>query len=124
MKKSLLALAILALMAATSLASAVNFGMPIGRTLAFSTAHQAADPTAAAVINVTVQCEGGDCILEVRMGSTSALDCANGTALAELIGSGSFVKQWSDIKLPIGAWFILCPTFGQPKPTIIEQSII
>lgn len=106
-----------------------NFGSPNARTLAVSTAYQATDPTKAAVVTVSPQCSatitlssGSTCTMQARIGA-SGLTCSTGTVVAQWTNGNTgtltvglnltqIIGGPGDIKLPIGGWFILCPTAG------------
>jgi len=103
-----------------------NYGDPSTRTLSVSTAYQANDPSKAAVVTVSPQCTNATtvlaasaCTMQVRFGTTSGLNCSNGTvthtwtstyALGLLLTNAS--GSPFDVKLGIGRYFILCPTAG------------
>lgn len=116
-----------------------NFGSPVTRMLALSTVYQAADNTKAAIVTVSASCgatltltTGGTCILQARIG-TSTLTCSNGTPVATWTNgnTGSLtiglnltqtIGSPGDIKLPIGAYFILCPVSGTFTIAAIDQT--
>lgn len=107
-----------------------DFGEPVVRTLALSTAYQAANPAKPAFVTVSASCNaaltlagGGTCTLQVRTSPTSGLNCSNGTAYATTmnantgtltvgLGLNQRVGSAIDIKLRAGAFFILCPVSG------------
>lgn len=117
-----------------------NFGLPSNRTLAVSTSYQASDPSKAAIVTVSPSCSatlslavGQTCTLQARVSSSTAT-CSTGTVVATwtngnsgtlTIGLGltQTVGSPGDIKLPIGSFFILCPTSGTfTITTAVDQS--
>lgn len=116
--------------------AAFSFGFPFTRSLAQSTSVQASDNTKPAVITVSPACTNATtvlaasaCTLQVRM-NTSTVTCSTGTvyntwtstyALGLLLTNAS--GSPFDIKLPAGAFFILCPTAGTFTINAVEQSI-
>lgn len=119
-----------------SIPAAFSFGFPSTRSLAQSTSLQASDNTKPAIITVSPACTNtttvlaaSACTLQVRM-NTSAVTCSTGTiyntwtstyALGLLLTNAS--GSPFDIKLPMGAFFILCPTAGTFTINAVEQSI-
>ena len=113
-----------------------NFSAPAARTVAVSTAYQAADPAKAANISISPTCTNtttvlaaSACTMTVRQGSTSALSCSTGTivkAWSSTIALGLVITQGNtfpfDIKLPIGGYFVLCPTAGTFTISAVDQS--
>ena len=113
-----------------------NFSAPAARTVAVSTAYQAADPAKAANISISPTCTNtttvlaaSACTTTVRQGSTSALSCSTGTivkAWSSTIALGLVITQGNtfpfDIKLPIGGYFVLCPTAGTFTISAVDQS--
>lgn len=102
-----------------------NFGTPTSRTLALSTAYQAADTTKAAIITLSPQCTNATtaiaasaCTLNARVG-IAGITCSTGTVVGTWTSTyalGLLLTNTSgspfDIKLPAGAYFILCATAG------------
>lgn len=119
-----------------SIPAAFSFGFPSTRSLAQSTSLQATDTSKAAVITVSPACTNATtvlaasaCTLQVRM-NTSSVTCSTGTVYNTwtstyalgLLPTNSSGSPF-DIKLPAGAFFILCPTAGSFTITAVEQSI-
>jgi len=112
-----------------------NFGSPTARTLAMSTAYQATDQSKAAIITVTASCTNATtvlaasaCTMNARVG-TSGLTCSTGTVVGTWTSTyalGLLLTNTSgspfDVKLPIGSYFILCPTAGTFTIATIDQS--
>lgn len=116
-----------------------NFGLPVARTLALSTAYQATNPAKAAVVTVSPQCTaslnlttGGTCTLQARI-AMAGLTCSTGTVVATWtngntgtltvgLGLNQTVGSPYGINLPVGASFILCPTAGTFTLTASEQT--
>lgn len=115
--------------------TAFNFSQPTTRTLALSTSLQATDTTKAAMLypsyactNATTVIAASGCTMQVRMNS-SAVTCSTGTVYytqSLTVTLGVLLTQASTnpvpIYLPIGGFFILCPTSGTFTVTAIEQS--
>lgn len=107
-----------------------NFGDPIARSLAMSTAYQASDPSRAAVVTASTSCTaalsltaGGTCALQVRTSPAASLSCSTGTVYATItnantgtltvgLGLNQRVGSAATINLRAGSYFILCPTSG------------
>ncbi|MFK3738959.1 hypothetical protein [Massilia sp. TN1-12] len=107
-----------------------DFGEPVARTLALSTAYQASNTAKPSIITISTSCTasltltaGGTCTLQVRTSPTSGLNCSNGTlyavntnantgTLAVGLGLNQRIGSTVDIKLRAGAFFILCPVSG------------
>lgn len=116
-----------------------NYGLPVVRTLALSTAYQATNPAKAAIVTVSPQCTasltlttGSTCTLQARIG-TAGLTCSTGTVVATWVNGNTgnltvglnltqTVGAPYGINLPIGASFILCPTAGTFTVTAAEQT--
>lgn len=112
-----------------------NFSQPSSRTLTASTSYQATDPSKASVIYPTYACTNAtqvlassSCTVQVRIGP-SALTCSTGTLYytQELsVNLGVLITQASKnpvpIFLPIGGYFIICPTVGTFAITTVEQT--
>lgn len=117
-----------------------NFSAPSARTLVVSTAYQATDPAKAAVITVSPQCTaaltlvtGSTCSMQARVGA-AGLTCSTGTPVLQWVNGNTgaltvglalnqIVGAPGDVKLPIGAYFILCPTAGTfTINTAVDQS--
>lgn len=112
-----------------------SYGFPSTRTIAVSTAYQATDPSKSAVVTVSPSCTNATtvlaasaCTLQVRM-NTATLNCSGGTvygtwtstyALGLLLTNAS--GSPFDVKLPAGAFFILCATAGTFAIAAVEQS--
>lgn len=113
-----------------------NFGVPAARTIAISTAYQAADVTKAANISVSPACTNATtvlaasaCTMTVRQSSASGLTCSTGTVVktwSSTVALGLVITQGNsfpfDIKLPIGGYFILCPSAGTFTISAVEQT--
>lgn len=118
-----------------------NFGDPIARSLALSTAYQANDPTRAALITASTSCTaalsltaGGTCTLQIRTGTAASLSCSTGTVYATLtnantgtltvgLGLNQRVGSAATIALRAGSYFILCPTSGTfAVDSVVDQS--
>lgn len=113
-----------------------NFSAPTARTLAVSTAYQAADNTKAALLTVSPACTNATtvlaasaCTLQVRQFSAAGLTCSTGTVVStwsSTIALGLVITQGNsfplDIKLPIGGYLILCPTAGTFTIAAVEQT--
>lgn len=116
-------------------ASPFNFSQPASRTLAVSTSYQATDPSKAAIIVPSYSCQNATqvlvssaCTVQVRMG-TSALTCSTGTVYytqSLTVQLGVLITQNSinpvQINLPIGGYFIICPTAGTFTINAVEQT--
>lgn len=114
-----------------------NFGQPVARTLSFSTQYQASNPTKAAILTASAACTNATtvlassaCTLQVRQSATSGLTCRTGTVTmtwTSTVQLGLVFTQTSggpmDIKLPIGGYFIVCPTAGTFTLSVIEQTM-
>lgn len=116
--------------------SPFNFSQPVARTLAAATSYQAADPTRAAIVTVSASCVNATtvlassaCTLQVRQ-SAAPLTCGTGVVAmtwTSTVQLGLVFTQTSgspmEVKLPIGGYFILCPTAGTfTITTAVEQS--
>lgn len=115
--------------------AAFNFSAPSAKTVAVSTAYQAADATKAAVVTISPACTNSTtvlaasaCTMQIRQGA-SGLTCSNGTVVAtwsSTIALGLVITQGNsfpvDVKLPIGGYFIVCPSAGTFTLTAVEQS--
>lgn len=113
-----------------------NFGFPSARTLVVSTSYQASDPTKAAILtpsysctNATTVLAASGCTLQVRM-SASAVTCSTGTVMytqSLTVSLGLLLTQAStnpvQINLPIGGFFIVCPTTGTFTISTVEQTV-
>jgi len=113
-----------------------NFGTPAARTIAVSTAYQAADVTKAANIAISPSCTNATtvlaasaCTMNVRQSSAAGLTCSTGTIVktwSSTIALGLVITQGNtfpfDIKLPIGGYFILCPSAGTFTISAVDQS--
>lgn len=113
-----------------------NFGAPTARTIALSTAYQAADATKAANISITPSCTNSTtvlaasaCTMTVRQSSAAGLTCSTGTIVktwSSTIALGLVITQGNsfpfDIKLPISGYFILCPSAGTFTISAVDQS--
>lgn len=116
--------------------TAFNFSAPAAKTVALSTAYQAADPAKAAIVTLTPACTNATtvlaasaCTMQVRQSSAAGLTCSTGTVVAtwsSTIALGLVITQGNsfplDIKLPIGGYFITCPSAGTFILTAVEQS--
>lgn len=119
-----------------------NFGDPIPRSLATSTAYQASDPSRAAVVTASTSCTaslsltaGGTCALQVRTSPAASLSCSTGTVYATLtntntgtltvgLGLNQRVGSSIGINLRAGSYFILCPTSGTfAVDSAVDQSV-
>lgn len=116
-----------------------NFGAPATRALAVSTTYQASDTGKASIVTISPSCSatltltaGGTCTLQARIAS-SAPTCSAGTIVATwtngntgalTIGLGltQTIGSPGDIKLPIGWYFILCPTAGTFTISAVDQT--
>lgn len=116
-----------------------NFGLPVARTLALSTAYQASTPSKPAIVTVTPTCTasltisgGGTCTLQARIGA-SGLTCSTGTVAATwtngntgTLSVGLAMNQTIGspygIALPTGAYFVLCPTAGTFTVSAVDQT--
>lgn len=117
-------------------ATPFNYGAPTAKTVAVSTAYQAADVTKAAVVTISPSCQNATtvlassaCTLQVRQSATAGLTCSNGTVAStwtSTVQLGLVFTQTSgspfDVKLPIGGYFILCATSGTFTLSAVEQS--
>lgn len=112
------------------------FSFPSPRTLTVSTSYQATDNTRPSILTVSAGCTNSTtllaasaCTLQVRM-HTAAVTCSIGTVYATLSTTyalGLLPTSAStapvDIKLPAGAFFILCPTAGTFTINAVEQTV-
>jgi len=112
------------------------FGFPSARTLAASTSYQASDNTKPAILTVSAGCTNSStvtaasaCTMQIRM-HTSAVTCSTGAIYATWSSTydlGLLLTNASiapiDIKLPSGAYFILCPTAGTFAFDAVEQAV-
>ncbi len=117
-------------------ATPFNFGVPTTRTIAVSTVYQATDTTKADILTLSPSCQNvtsvvasSACTLQVRQASAAGLTCSTGTVTqtwTSLVNLGLVFTQTSgsplDVKLPIGGYFILCPTAGTFTISAVEQS--
>jgi len=120
--------------------TAFNYGTPSARTLTLGTAYQASDNTKAAVITVSPQCgatlsltTGQTCTMQARIG-VSGLTCSSGTIVGTWTNgnTGSLsiglnltqtIGSPGDIKLPTGAYFVLCQVSGTiTLNQVVDQS--
>lgn len=113
-----------------------NFSAPTTRTLAVSTAYQASDTTKAALLTVSPACTNATtvlaasaCTLQVRQSNFIGLTCGSGIVVStwsSTVALGLVITQGNsfplDIKLPIGGYFILCPTAGTFTISAVEQA--
>lgn len=113
-----------------------NFSTPSAKTVAASTAYQAADPTKAAIVTMTPSCTNATtilassaCTLQVRQSASSGLTCSTGTVLLTWTSTVNLGLVFTagngfpvDVKLPIGGYFIVCPTAGTFTLSAVEQS--
>lgn len=117
-----------------------NFGMPVTRTLALSTAYTALNAAKPATVTVSPTCTasltlsgGGTCTLQARIG-TAPLTCSSGTVVATwtngntgALSVGLALNQTVgapySINLPAGASMVLCPTAGTFTVSAAEQSV-
>lgn len=116
-------------------ATPFNWSMPSARTIAVSTAYQALDNTKPAIETISAACTNATtilsasaCTLQARVG-TSGLTCSNGTVVgtwASTYSLGLLLTNSSgspfDIKLPTGAYFIICATAGTFTLGAVDQS--
>lgn len=121
-------------------AATFDFGAPIARTLALSTAYQAADPSKPAILTISPKCTaalsllaGTTCTLQVRTAAT-APTCSTGTVngvwtngntgtLTVGLGLNQTVGAPGDVKLRAGHWLILCPVAGTfTLDAVVEQT--
>ena len=116
-----------------------NYGLPVARTLALSTAYQATNTAKPAIITVSPSCSasltlagGTTCTLQARIGA-APLTCSTGTVVATWTNgnTGALTVGLSlnqtvgapyGINVPTGASFILCPQAGAFTVTAAEQS--
>lgn len=113
-----------------------NYGYPSNRTLSVSTSYQAADPTKAADVTLSLACANNStllaanpCTVQARVSNTTAT-CSTGTVVATLsavVDLGLAITQRNTnvmpVKVPIGGYFIVCPTAGTwTIPTAVDQS--
>lgn len=122
--------------AAGTSAAQFNFSAPAARTIALSTAYQAADNTKAAITTISPSCQNATtvlassaCTLQVRQSSTAGLTCNTGTVSmtwTSTVQLGLVFTQSSgspfDVKLPIGGYMILCPSAGTFTIAAVEQT--
>lgn len=113
-----------------------DFSAPTVRTLALSTAYQAATLTKPAIVTISPSCVNATtllassaCALQVRQSTTSGLNCTNGTLAmtwTSTVQLGLVFTQTSgspfDVKVPAGSYFILCPTSGTFTIAAVEQT--
>jgi hypothetical protein len=112
-----------------------NFSDPVARTVNPSTTYQATNTAKAAIVSVSVSCTNSStlvaasaCTVQVRQSPTSGLTCSNGVVSktwTSTVPLGLVFSQTSgsplEINVPIGAYFILCPTAGTFTATASEQ---
>lgn len=112
-----------------------NFGSPVTRTLIAGTAYQANDTTKPSIVTVTPTCTNSTtvlaastCTLQARVG-VSGLTCSSGTVVGtwnSAYSLGLLLTNVSaypgDIKLPAGAYFILCATAGTSTIAAVDQT--
>lgn len=118
-----------------------NFGAPNSRTLSYSTAYQATDPTKAAIATISPSCTasislttGSTCTIQARIG-TSSLTCSNGAVAATWTNGNTgtltiglalnqIIGAPAGINIPIGGYFILCQTSGTGATVVsaVDQS--
>lgn len=113
-----------------------NYSAPTARTVAVSTAYQATNPAKPADISISPSCTNNStliaasaCTMNVRQSSTAGLTCSTGTVVkswSSTIALGVAITQGNafpfDLKLPIGGYFILCPTAGTFTIAAVEQT--
>lgn len=116
--------------------SSFNFSAPAAKTIAISTAYQAADTTKAALITISPSCTNATtviaasaCTMQIRQSASSGLTCSNGTvvsAWSSTIALGLVITQGNsfpvDVKLPAAGYFIVCPSAGTFTLSAVEQS--
>lgn len=118
-----------------------NFGAPNSRTLSYSTAYQATDPTKAAIATISPLCTasislsgGATCTIQARIGASS-LTCSNGAVAATWTNGNTgtltiglalnqIIGAPASINIPIGGYFILCQTSGTGATVVsaVDQS--
>lgn len=117
-------------------APAFDFGQPSARTLVVSTAYQASNPAKAAIVTLSPSCQNATtvlassaCTMQIRQSAAAGLTCSTGTASmawTSTVQLGLAFTQTSgspfDVKVPIGGYFILCPTSGTFTLTAAEQT--
>lgn len=117
-------------------AATFNFSDPATRTIAVSTAYQATNTAKAAIVSASVSCQNATtvlassaCTLQVRQSPTSGLTCSTGTVAktwTSTVQLGLVFTQTSgsplEVHVPIGGYFILCPTSGTFTIAASEQS--
>lgn len=113
-----------------------NYGAPTAKTIAASTAYQAADTTKAAVVTISPACTNtttvlaaSACTMQVRQSSAAGLTCSNGTVAStwsSTIALGLVITQGNsfpvDVKIPAGGYFIVCSQSGTFTLSAVEQS--
>lgn len=114
-----------------------NYGAPAAKTVGINTAYQAANTAKAAVITITPACTNNTtllaasaCTMQIRQSSAAGLTCSNGTVVStwsSTIALGLVITQGNsfpiDVKLPIGGYFIACPSVGTFTLSATEQSV-
>jgi hypothetical protein len=116
-----------------------NFGLPVARTLAVSTAYQALVPAKPGIVTVSPVCTaslslsgGGTCTLQARIGA-AGLTCSTGTVVATWANGNTgaltvglalnqIIGSPYGINMPTGAFFVLCPTAGTFTITAVDQT--
>ena len=113
-----------------------NFSAPTARTLAVSTQYQAADPTKATITTVSPSCTNSSTLLAASACTIQVRQAAATVPLAHVspvsmtwtstVPLGLVFSQTSgspmDVKVPIGGYFILCPTAGTFTISATEQT--
>ena len=117
-------------------AAAFNFGQPVAKTIAASIAYQAVDATKAAIVTIIPACTNttslvaaSACTMQVRQSAAAGLTCSTGTVVStwsSTIALGLVITQGNsfpiDVKLPIGGFFVVCPSAGTFTLSATEQS--
>lgn len=113
-----------------------GFGPPAAKTVAVSTAYQAADIAKAAVVTLSPTCTNtttllaaSACTMQIRQSSAAGMTCSTGTVVStwtSTIALGLVITQGNgfpvDVKLPAGGYFIVCPSAGTFTISAVEQT--
>lgn len=114
-----------------------NYGDPVARTLALSTAYQALDITKAADVTLTLTCRNQStllaasaCTAQIRYGITSTSICTAGTTVATWTSTyalGLVLDNTSgspvNVRLGAGRFFAICPTAGTFTVAAVDQAV-
>lgn len=119
-----------------SAAPLFNYSAPAAKAVVANTSYQATDPTKAAIVTISPACTNNTtvlassaCTLQVRQSNAAGLTCSTGTVQSTWTSTVNLGLVFTagngfpfDVKLPIGGYFIVCPTAGTFTISAVEQS--